>query len=84
MLLYKYRISKTENRKGRIKLINLKFIKTRRSELGISQQEMAEKLGFKNASTYFKYETGVYSFKAEMIPVLATELKCDMKNFFEN
>ena len=37
-------------------LLDLNFIKRRRSELGISQQKMAEILGFKNASTYLKYK----------------------------
>ena len=45
---------------------------------------MAEKLGFKNASNYYKYETGEYSFKASMLPVLSKILNCDMKNFFIN
>lgn len=64
-------------------MLNLEFIKNRRYELGISQQKMAEKLGFKNASTYFKYETGIYSFKADMIPVLAKTLNCNIENFFK-
>ena len=65
-------------------MLNLDFIKTRRLELGISQQKMAEKLGFKNASTYLKYESGAYSFKAEMIPSLANILNCKIENFFKN
>ena len=67
-----------------LKLLDLKFIKKRRSELGISQQKMAEILGFKNASTYLKYEKGIYAFKAEMIPVLAKALNCEIGNFFKN
>lgn len=51
--------------------------------MGISQQKMAETLGFKNASTYLKYESGTYSFKAEMIPILAKILNCSIENFFE-
>ena len=45
---------------------------------------MAEILGFKNASTYLKYEKGIYAFKAEMIPVLAKALNCEIGNFFTN
>jgi len=37
-----------------MKQINLDFIKTKRENLGISLQQMAHYLGFKNASTYFK------------------------------
>ncbi len=65
-------------------LLDLNFIKRRRSELGISQQKMAEILGFKNASTYLKYEKGMYAFKAEMIPILAKALNCEIGNFFKN
>ena len=62
--------------------MNLDFIKERRLELGISQQKMAELLGFKNDSTYLKYEKGIYSFKAEMLPNLAKVLNCSMEKFF--
>ena len=62
--------------------LDLDFIKKRRKELNISLQSMALSLGFKNASTYLKYERGDYSFKAEHLPQLAEELNCDMENFF--
>lgn len=61
---------------------NLDFVIKRRKELGLSLQDMATKLGFKNASTYLKYERGDYSFKAEHLPVLARELCCEIENFF--
>ncbi|MDO4794171.1 MAG: helix-turn-helix transcriptional regulator [Filifactor alocis] len=63
-------------------MVNLEFIKKRRVEKNISQQKMAEMLGFKNASTYLKYESGEYAFKAEMLPELSRILKTDIKNFF--
>jgi transcriptional regulator with XRE-family HTH domain len=62
--------------------MDLEFIKKRRSELGISMQKMAEYLGFKNASTYLKYEKGVYNFKAEHLPILADVFKCEIQDFF--
>jgi transcriptional regulator with XRE-family HTH domain len=65
-----------------MKKINLDFIKTKRENLGISLQQMAHHLGFKNASTYLKYEKGVYAFKAEHLPILAEVLKCDLRDFF--
>lgn len=43
---------------------------------------MAELLGFSNASVYWKYETGDYKFKAEILPKLAEILKCNAQNFF--
>lgn len=62
--------------------LNLLYIKQQRQNLGISLQEMAEFLGFKNASTYMKYENGSYSFKADHLPQLAKALQCKIENFF--
>lgn len=62
--------------------INLKFINCRRVELDITLQKMATYLGFKNASTYMKYEKGDYAFKADHIPVLAKKLDCEMDKLF--
>jgi transcriptional regulator with XRE-family HTH domain len=64
--------------------LNLEFICKRRMELGLTLQEMAEGLGFKNASTYLKYEKGDYSFKANHIPVLARKLRCTLDLLFLN
>ena len=61
---------------------NLEFIKNRRKELGITTAEMAQALGFKNLSTYWKHENGHYKFKAEQIPLLAKLLQCSPQNFF--
>lgn len=65
-----------------MRTLNLDFIKKRRVELNISLQEMAENLGFKNASTYLKYENGTYAFKAEQLPLLSKILKCNITDFF--
>ncbi|OMC76491.1 transcriptional regulator [Paenibacillus odorifer] len=62
--------------------LNLEFIKKRRQELNLSLQEMAESLGFKNASTYMKYEDGTYSFKANHLPILANKLEAKIEDFF--
>lgn len=62
--------------------INLKFIKDMRTQNNITLLQMSEELGFKNASTYLKYESGEYSFKAEMLPILAKVFSCDIANFF--
>lgn len=64
--------------------VNLNYVKHRRLKLGLSLQDMAESLGFKNASTYMKYEEGVYSFKANHLPMLANKMKCKIENFFED
>lgn len=64
-------------------VLNLSFIKDRRKKLGFTLLDMANKLGFKNGSTYLKYENGVYSFKAEQLPILAKTLQCSIENFFK-
>lgn len=63
-------------------VINLEFLKSKRNEKGISLQAMSEKLGFKNASTYMRYENGEYSLEANMLPILAEVLECDIQGFF--
>ncbi|EGT5367782.1 TPA: helix-turn-helix transcriptional regulator [Clostridioides difficile] len=67
-----------------MKKINHDFIKKRRNTLNLSLQNVAKELGFKNASTYFKYETGQYSIRADMLPKLSKILDCDIENFFTN
>ena len=64
--------------------LDLQYIRERRNKLELSQQEVAGLLGFKNASTYLKYENGDYAFKADMLPVLAGILNCKIENFFTN
>lgn len=61
---------------------NLSFIEHRRNELDISMKKMADELGFKNASTYLKYERGDYSFKAKQLPALSQILQCKITDFF--
>ncbi|MFP9128517.1 helix-turn-helix domain-containing protein [Niallia sp. BSM11] len=62
--------------------LNLIFIKKQRLNLDLTLQEMANFLGFKNASTYLKYENGDYLFKAQHLPTLAEVLNCKIDNFF--
>lgn len=52
--------------------------------MNITLIEMSELLGFKNASTYLKYENGDYSFKANMLPIMAKKLECNIEDFFCN
>lgn len=65
-----------------MKTLNLVLIKQRRKEMRIPLQEMAETLGFKNASNYYKYEKGEYKFDASHIPVIAKKLKLKMSDIF--
>lgn len=63
-------------------VLNLEFIKKRRLERNLTLKQMADKLGISNASVYWKYESGVYTFKAEMLPLLSKTLKCSISKFF--
>ncbi|PEV43617.1 transcriptional regulator [Bacillus thuringiensis] len=68
-----------------MKRLNLGFIQRRRTEREITLLELALVLGFKNASTYMKYEKGNYTFKADQLPLLAKVLDCTIEElFFEN
>ncbi|WP_341538275.1 helix-turn-helix transcriptional regulator [Paenibacillus pinisoli] len=68
---------------GKTTSLDLEYMRDRRQELNIPLQEMAESLGFKNASTYLKYEVGESALKAEQLPIVARKLKCKMENFFK-
>ncbi|CDN35556.1 XRE family transcriptional regulator [Bacillus toyonensis] len=62
--------------------LNLDFIQNRRLELDITLLELAKVLGFKNASTYMKYEKGNYTFKANHLPLIARVLDCKIEDLF--
>lgn len=64
--------------------LNLDFIKSKRESLELTLQDVADALGFKNSSTYLKYENGTYSLKAGMLPDLARILNCNISDFFTN
>lgn len=61
---------------------NLKYVADRRKMLGLSYQQMADLMGFKTHTNYMRYEKGEYTFDVDMLPRLATALRCDVKNFF--
>lgn len=65
-----------------MKELNLILIKQRRKEMRITLQEMADSLGFKNASTYFKYESGLYKFNAVHLPIVCKKLKIKVNDVF--
>ena len=61
---------------------DLDFVKKRREQLGLSQAAMAKLMGFSSSSVYYKYEAGLYKFRAEMLPALSQALQCDPRDFF--
>lgn len=53
-------------------------IKVRREELGLTQDELAKKLGFKHRSSINKIEIGEYEPKQKIIKPLADALETDV------
>ncbi len=78
----------SENRKskkrGRYKMpeVNLKLIKQRRTELGLTQAMMAKELNLAFAEKYARRENGVYKFQIEELPILAKILKIPMEKIY--
>lgn len=66
-----------------MKKLDLDFIKQKRESEGLTFKQVSTAMGFKNPSTYYKYESGKYSFNAHHLPVLAQILKCDPADFFK-
>ena len=62
--------------------INLALIKKRRKEMRITLLEMAETLGYLDASSYYRYESGKYRFDASQLPIVCDKLKLKMNEIF--
>ena len=62
--------------------INLKFIKQRREELGITQGQMAKELGLSTSSGYNHYENGNRRLTANLIPIIARVLQCSIEELY--
>lgn len=64
------------------KELDLSFIKEKRKAKGYTLKEMADLLGFKSASTYYKYENGDYKMDADMVAKLSIILSVGISKFF--
>ncbi|VDG33334.1 hypothetical protein [Lactobacillus plantarum subsp. plantarum] [Lactiplantibacillus mudanjiangensis] len=64
--------------------INLKLVKSRRIQKGLTQKQMADLLGLEGRSSYNKRENGEINFKSTEIPIISEALgiEIDFKNFF--
>lgn len=62
--------------------VNLEFIKKRRAELHITQAQMAKALGLSSSSGYNHYENGKRRFTANLMPIVAKVLKCNIENLY--
>ncbi|WP_367333609.1 helix-turn-helix domain-containing protein [Limosilactobacillus sp.] len=63
--------------------VNLQLIKNKREEYGYTLQEMAETLGLKTRSDYFKRENGDTRFKTVELPILSKKLHIPISDFFK-
>lgn len=63
-------------------MIDLNLINVQQSNMNISDEEMAKMLGFSDRSTWYKYRTGAYAIKAEMLPKLSKKLHINYEDFF--
>ena len=59
------------------------FIRQRRIELGMTQEELAHKLGYKSKSTINKIEIGINGISQSKINDFATALDCSPYMFIE-
>lgn len=62
--------------------LDLELIRKRRLELKLTQQDMADRLKMGNKANYSRYESGKYSFDADMVPVLHEVLKVPISRLF--
>lgn len=60
---------------------NVKLIEARRKKLGMTIEDMADKVGMSTTS-YFRYEKGESRIKADMLPAFAEALKVSISRFF--
>lgn len=62
--------------------VNLQLIKQARLEKGYTLQDMADLMGFKNKTKYYRREVGEYNFKAEELPMISNLLNIPLKKIF--
>ena len=62
--------------------LNLNFIKQRRKDLGLTQQQMAEAIGLATSEKYSRRENGKYKFQVNELPILAKKLRVSIKNLY--
>jgi transcriptional regulator with XRE-family HTH domain len=60
------------------------IIKQRRLELGLTQEELAHKLGYKSKSSINKIEMGIHGISQSQIKDFAAALECSPTLFIED
>ena len=62
--------------------INIQLIKNKRLEKGYTLLQMANSLGLKGKTDYFRRESGETKFKSEELPIVCEVLDIDLKKIF--
>lgn len=66
-------------------MINLQKVKEQRKKAGITQEDMAKKLGFRSKSGYAMIENGNNNFKLKQAKIVADTLETTIDElFFDN
>lgn len=62
--------------------LDLEFIKRRRKEIKLTQDNMAKKLGMNGKSVYSTYEKGIYTLDSNHGPLIAKALKVKIEDLY--
>lgn len=62
--------------------VNIKLIKQRRIEEGLTLKQMADALGIESKANYYKRENGDTKFKSSELPIISDVLNIDYKKIF--
>lgn len=63
--------------------MNLKLLRDKRKAKGITQEEMAEAMGYRNKSSYSMLENGQVKFDAEKMKIVKYKLDLTDSEYFE-
>lgn len=63
-------------------MVNHKFLKQRREELGLTCNDVAQALGYESRNGYWRIEAGLTKLTAEQLLVLANLYRADLSAFF--
>lgn len=74
-------VNKGKGDKKTMPTVNLDFIRTRRNELGLTQEQMAESLNIPR-TFYNRREIGRTNFKAVEMPILAARLMVTIEQLY--
>lgn len=65
-----------------MKVINTTLIREKMKARSLTLQEMSNRLGYKDASTFFRFLAGEQRFRADHVPILLETLEMTMDELF--